>query len=131
MKNRAFERGKQAASFYKKLKNTAQLSNDACIQWAKRQGLPTLIGRLVVPVCVSLFLVLAVLSGLFIGAILLFAATFSYMIASIILNKNDSGDDPITNNDGPEFRNGRNGYGYYYGSDDSIFTSYTTNDDDD
>jgi hypothetical protein len=81
--------------------------------------------------CVSLFLVLAVLSGLVIGAILLFLATFSYMIASIVLNKNDSNDAPITNNDGPEFRNGRNGYGYYYGSNDSIFTPSTTNDDDD
>jgi hypothetical protein len=127
----AFERGKQAASFYTKLRNTAKLSNDACIQWAKRQGLPTVSGRLVVPVCVSLFLVLAVLSGLVIGAILLLLATFSYMIASIVLNKNDSNDAPITNNDGPEFRNGRNGYGYYYGSDDSIFTPSTTNDDDD
>jgi len=131
MKNRAFERGKQAASFYKKLKNTALRLNDVCIQWAERQELPTVIGRLVMPVCVSLFLFLTVLSGLVIGTILLFVAAFSYIIVSIILNKNDSGDDPITNNDGPEFRNGRNGYGYYYGSDDSIFTPYTTNDDDD
>ena len=131
MKHIAFERGKQAASFYKKFRNTAKLSNDACIQWAKRQGLPTVIGRLVVPVCVSLLLVLAVLSGLVIGAILLFVATFSYIIASIVLNTNDSDDAPITNNDGPEFRTGRYVYGYYYVSDDSLFTPYTTTDDHD
>lgn len=123
MKNTAFERGVHAAGLYKRFSKTIRLSNDACLKWVHKKGLPEILGRLPVPIVISCLLITAVLCGVVIGSIIAVAAMFIYMLCNITLNvQNDDSSDQSTSY-GTEWRDGYEGSGLYTGSSRAGSTS--------
>ncbi|MEN4771424.1 hypothetical protein [Duffyella gerundensis] len=123
MKHTAYERGTQAAGLYKKLTKTMRLSNDACISWTQKNGLPKILGRLPVPIAIFCLLITALLCGVVIGSIIVVAAMFIYMLCNITFSgQNDDRSDPSSSY-GTEWRDGYEGSGLYTGSSRAGSTS--------
>lgn len=128
MSSTAYARGTKAASVWKRLSRVYFDANDRFAVWAERKKIPASIGKSVVPFSVLLLMTLAIVAGFALGATMLLVSGIVYMVRYIQLNhivSNNS--DEASSSTGPEYRNGRDGYGYYYGADDSIFSSADSN----
>lgn len=131
MKHIAHERGVQAADLYKKLTKTMRLSNDACISWAQKNGLPNILGRLPVPIAIFCLLITALLCGIVIGSIIVVAAMFIYMLCNITISNEDGYNSEHNPSYGTEWRNGSEGTGIYTGPEHGPGPSYRVDNDDD
>lgn len=134
MKNRAFERGVRIAGLFKKLTKTIRLSNDACLNWVHKKGLPEILGRLPVPIAMFCLLITALLCGLLIGSIIVIAAMFIYMLCNLAIDKSPDEQSIFAKSEsygGSEYRNGASGYGYYSESRDGSSTGYKVDIEDD
>jgi len=131
MKHTAHERGVQAAGLYKKLTKTMRLSNDTCISWAQKNGLPIILGRLPVPIAIFGLLITALLCGIVIGSIIVVAAMFIYMLCNITISNEDGYNSEHTPSYGTEWRNGSEGTGIYTGPEHGPGPSYRVDNDDD
>lgn len=128
----AYDRGIKTASVLKRLAFVYIDADSRFVAWAASKGIPGAIGRSFVPFSVLVLLALALVAGFFLGTIILAVAGFAYMVRYIQINNlapSDSDDSTLEH--GPEYRNGRDGYGYYYGADDTIFTSPKAYDEED
>lgn len=124
MNSSAYVRGIKTASALKRLTYVYIDADSRFAAWADSKGVPRAIGRSFVPFSVLVLLALALVAGFFLGGIILAVAGFAYLVRYIqISNLAPSDSDDSTSEHGPEYRNGRDGYGYYYSADDSIFTS--------
>ncbi len=129
-----FERGVHAAGLFKRFSKTAKLSNDACLNWVHKKGLPEILGRLPVPIAIFCLLITALLCGLLIGSIIVIAAMFIYMLCNITIAKSSDETSIFEKSEsygGSEYRNGANGYGYYSESRDGTSMSYKVDIEDD
>lgn len=130
MSSTAYARGTKAASVWKRLSRVYYDANDRFAAWADRKKIPASIGKSVVPFSVLLLIMLAIVAGFALGATMLLVSGIVYMVRFIQLNNTASNaSDEAASSFGPEYRNGRDGYGYYYGADDSIFSSAGSNDE--
>lgn len=130
MSSTAYARGTKAASAWKRLSRVYYDTDNRFAAWADRKKIPASIGKSVVPFSVLLLITLAIVAGFVLGATMLLISVIVYMVRYIQLNNAASSDsDETTSSCGPEYRNGRDGYGYYYGADDSIFSSAGSNND--
>lgn len=124
MDTSAYDRGVKVASFWKRMTCVYNDADSRLTAWAKGKGIPVAIGKSLVPFSALLLLALALIAGFAVGAIIIAVAAFVYMVRYIQMNQATSADpEESPSAHGPEFRNGRDGHGYYYGADDSIFTS--------
>ena len=124
MSSSAYNHGIKAASVWKRLTNVYSDADSRFTAWAESKGIPVAIGKTLVPFSALLLMALALIAGFAAGAVIIAAAAFVYMVRYIQINQATSVDPNVSPSaHGPEFRNGRDGYGYYYGADDSIFTS--------
>ena len=120
----AYERGIKTATALTRITYVYIDADSRFAAWAESKGVPNAIGRSFVPFSVLVLLALALVAGFFLGAIILAVAGFAYMVRYTQINNLAPGNsDDSTSEHGPEYRNGRDGYGYYHGADDSIFTS--------
>ncbi|WP_128598940.1 DUF3742 family protein [Pantoea rodasii] len=129
MSSTAYARGTKAASVWKRLSRVYFDADDRFAAWAERKKIPASIGKSVVPFSVLLLMTLAIVAGFAVGATMLLVSGTVYMVRYIQLNhivSNNS--DEASSSTGSEYRNGRDGFGYYYGADDSIFSSAGSND---
>ncbi|KJV33101.1 DUF3742 family protein [Pantoea sp. SM3] len=129
MSSTAYARGTKAASVWKRLSRVYFDADDRFVAWAERNKIPASIGKYFVPFSVLLLMTLTIIAGFALGATMLLVSGIVYMVRYIQLNylvSNNS--DESSSSTGPEYRNGREGYGYYYGADDSIFSSACLND---
>ncbi len=100
----------------------------ALLPGTEKKKIPASIGKSVVPFSVLLLMALAIIAGFALGATMVLVSVIVYMVRYIQLNNTASNtSDEATSSCGPEYRNGRDGYGYYYGADDSIFSSAGSN----
>lgn len=130
MSSTAYARGTKAASVWKRLSRVYFDADDRFAAWADRNKIPALIGKSVVPFSVLLLMTLAIVAGFALGATILLVSGIVYMVRYIQLNYTASNTSyEATSSCGPEYRNGRDGYGYYYGADDSIFSSAGSSND--
>lgn len=124
MDSSAYDRGVKVASFCKRMTCVYNDADSRFTAWAKGKGIPVAIGKSLVPFSALLLLALALIAGFAVGAIIIAVAAFVYMVRYIQMNRATSADpEESPSAHGPEFRSGRDGHGYYYGADDSIFTS--------
>lgn len=124
MSSSAYNHGIKAASVWRRLTSVYSDVDFRFTAWAESKGIPVAIGKSLVPFSALLLLALALIAGSAVGAIIIAVAVFVYMVRYIQMNQATSADpDESPSANGPEFRNGRDGHGYYYGADDSIFTS--------
>lgn len=131
MSSSAYDRGIKAASVWKRLTSVYSDVDFRFTAWAESKGVPVAIGKSLVPFSALLLLAIALIAGSAAGAIIIAVAAFVYMVRYIQMSHATSADpEESPPAHGPEFRNGRDGYGYYYGSDDSIFTSTKSVDND-
>lgn len=131
MRHTAYERGTHAAGLFKKLTKTIRLSNDACLKWIHKKGLPSILGRLPVPIGISCLLITVLLCGLLIGSIIILAAMFIYMLCNITLNDDHDYNDDYASSYGTEWRNGSEGTGIYTGPEHGPGPSYRVDIEDD
>ncbi|WP_137765692.1 DUF3742 family protein [Nissabacter sp. SGAir0207] len=130
MSSTAYARGTKAASVWKRLSRVYYDADNRFVAWADRKKIPASIGKSVVPFSVLLLMTLAIVAGFALGATMLLVSGIVYMVRYIQLNSTASNaSDEATSSFGPEYRNGRDGYGYYYGADDSILSSAGSNDE--
>lgn len=132
MDSSAYERGIKAASVWKHLTGVYFDADSRFTGWSESKGIPCAVGKSLVPFSVLILLTLSLAAGVVLGTIIILVAMFTYMLRYIQMNHalSSSVPDESTSSHGPEFRNGRDGFGYYYGEDDSIFTSAGSIDDD-
>ncbi|MCA1179512.1 MULTISPECIES: DUF3742 family protein [unclassified Pantoea] len=124
MSSSAYNHGIKAASVWKRLSNVYSDADSRFTAWAVRKGIPVAVGKTLVPFSALLLMASALIAGFAVGAVIIAAAAFVYMVRYIQMNQATSADpDESPSANGPDFRNGRDGYGYYYGADDSIFSS--------
>lgn len=115
MENSAFRRGAIAARFWLKFTKNARAANSVCVAWALSYGLPAFIGRVPVPLTCFTILCIAIVCGLFVGAIVILSGIFIYMLCNITLNSAEEQKGQNTAY-GTEWRNGSEGAGIYTGS---------------
>ncbi|WP_166935517.1 DUF3742 family protein [Candidatus Pantoea communis] len=129
MSSNAYARGTKAASVWKRLSRVYYDANDRFVAWADRKKIPASIGKSVVPFSVLLLIMLVIVAGFALGATMLLVSGIVFMVRFIQLNNTVSNaSNEAASSFGPEYRNGRDGYGYYYGAaDDSIFSSAGSN----
>jgi len=123
MKHTAYERGARTAGLFKKLTKTIRLSNDACLNWVHKKGLPVILGRLPVPIAFFCLLVTALFCGLVVGTIIFIAAAFIYMLCNITLGGHEDDSSDQSSSYGTEWRDGYEGSGLYTGSSRAGATS--------
>lgn len=132
MDSSAYDRGIKAASIWKRLTGVYFDADSRFTGWSDSKGIPRAVGKSFVPFSVLILLTLSLAAGVVLSTIIILVAVFAYMLRYIQMNHalSSSVPDESTSSHGPEFRNGRDGFGYYYGADDSIFTSAGSIDDD-
>ncbi|QLS53466.1 hypothetical protein HV314_04560 [Citrobacter sp. RHBSTW-00887] len=113
-KNRAWNRGARLAILYKQMKVNLLNLDKICVTLAKKNRIPTWIGHM------PLILVFAgTLAGLLtVGFVISACLIFLLCITFIAKNVSSSAPDDDDSSTGPGYRYGKDGYGYYTGSDD-------------
>lgn len=129
MKNSAFKRGVIAAELWLKLTKNARVANGVCIAWVLRQGLPSFIGYLPVPLASIAIMSTAILCGLFIGAVVILCGIFIYMLFKIAVGEVEDSDD-ADEPSGHQYRDGNDGFGMYSGPQNVTVTSSRIDRDD-
>ncbi|WP_367165970.1 DUF3742 family protein [Kosakonia cowanii] len=130
MGDSAFKRGAHAAGLWRKLSKSARAANSACVEWAIRRGLPAFVGRLPVPITGIAILAIALVSGFFIGAVLLLGAIFLYILSNLAVTS--VMDCEVTEEqNGHQYRDGNDGFGIYSGPQNVTVTSSRIDHDDD
>lgn len=112
----AYNRGVKAAGIWKQLKNFLANWDQRCAMWARNHNAPKWVGRipLVAAILVSLTGIIA--GGFLIAFIVVFIWAIAFILQHTDIKQTIEDDDSRPN--GPGYRYGQDGFGYYSGSDD-------------
>lgn len=112
----AIQRGIKLAGFWKKTRRRVSQWDAICVHWAKSRGLPGWLGHVPIVLAIVLSITAAILSGLLIGVVI----AFVWMAIVGIFSTSNANEDDCSEakSNGPGYRDGIDGYGYYSGSDD-------------
>ncbi|MBP2834732.1 hypothetical protein [Dickeya parazeae] len=126
VQNKAYQRGLKAASIWKNSKSHLMRWDAKCVAWATRYHIPKWVGHLPVIAGIVLFLSGVLLGGVVLSVIMLFvAALLSIMLGNSSKNatKHTEDNSSLPPSELPKgddcledgYRNGYDGYGYYFG----------------